>query len=132
MVEGACSCGAVAYRVDAEVRDVYVCHCSICRRSTGSNGIAVTVVENSSFRWLRGETDVTMWQKPDADWQSWFCRKCGGKVPGENDDAHMFIPVSTINRGGDKLKVAHHIFVGSKACWDVIGDSGIQHEEHLS
>ena len=40
MITGACNCGAVQFEIDAALSGVFVCHCSICRRSTGSNGIA--------------------------------------------------------------------------------------------
>jgi hypothetical protein len=52
MAKGACNCGTVQFEIDSELNDVYVCHCSICRRFTGSNGIAVVVVPNEKFRWL--------------------------------------------------------------------------------
>ena len=67
MAHGHCNCGAVAFEIDADLRDVYVCHCSICRRYTGGNGIAVVVVPNGAFRWLKGEDCITAWKKPDAD-----------------------------------------------------------------
>jgi hypothetical protein len=41
----------------------------------------------------------------------------------------MFVPAGVIAEGGEKLKVAHHIWVGSKAVWDEIGDAGKQHRE---
>lgn len=127
MATGACNCGAVAFEIDADLEEVYVCHCSICRRSTGSNGIAVLVVDNGAFRWTRGEDQIATWKKPDADWQTWFCRVCGAPVPGINDEARMFVPAGLISEGGDALRVAHHIWVESKACWDEIGDAGRQH-----
>jgi hypothetical protein len=39
----------------------------------------------------------------------------------------MFVPAGLILEGAQDLKVAHHIFVGSKAAWDEIGDSGLRH-----
>jgi hypothetical protein len=42
MARGECNCGAVAFEADADLSGVFVCHCSICRRSTGNNGIAGT------------------------------------------------------------------------------------------
>jgi len=110
MVTGECNCGAVQFEIDADLAGVFVCHCSICRRSTGSNGIAVVVV-------------------PDADWQTWFCSVCGSPVPGANDATRMFAPAGSITHGGEALKVIHHIWVGSKAVWDEIGDAGKQHTE---
>ena len=105
--------------------------CSICRRSTGSNGIAVVVVPNDRLRWVQGEDHIVMWSKPNADWQTWFCRVCGSPVPGRNDPARMFVPAGSLTEGGDALRVAHHVWVGSKAAWDEIGDSGKQHAEQF-
>lgn len=129
MASGACNCGAVAFEICADLSDVYVCHCSICRRSTGANGIAVLVIDNEVFRWVRGEDQIASWRKPDADWQTWFCRICGSRVPGANDPARMFVPAGLIAEGGGALKVAHHIWVDSRAVWDEIGDDGKQHRE---
>ena len=127
MATGECNCGAVAFEVNAELSGVYVCHCSICRRATGSNGIAVVIVDNDAFRWLRGEAQIATWKKPGADWQTWFCRVCGSPLPGVNDESRMFVPAGLISSGGDALRVIHHIWVDSKACWDEIGDSGRHH-----
>jgi hypothetical protein len=129
MAIGACNCGAVSFQVTAEISDVFVCHCSICRRSTGSNGIAVVIVDNKVFRWTSGEELINTWRKPEHDWQTWFCRVCGSPLPGANDDSTMFVPAGLISEGGDDLRVVHHIWVESRAVWDKIGDSGKQHPE---
>lgn len=126
-LRGACNCGQVAFEAHAAGRDVYVCHCSICRRYSGSAGFAVVLVEKSAFRWVRGEADVRLWQKPDADWQAWFCGHCGSPVPGPNDATRMFIPAGLISEGGDQLRVAAHLFVDSRAGWDVIGGDADQY-----
>lgn len=129
MALGECNCGAVAFEISADLSGVFVCHCSICRRSTGSNGIAVVVIDNNAFRWIRGEELITSWKKPDADWQTWFCRICGSPVPGINDESRMFVPAGLISNGGESLAVIHHVWVDSKAVWDEIGDSGQRHRE---
>ncbi len=129
MPRGECNCGAVAFEVSAAISDVFVCHCSICRRYTGSNGIAVVIVENDEFRWVRGQEKIANWQKPHADWQARFCQVCGSPLPGANDESRMFVPAGLISEGGADLRVAHHVWVGSKAAWDEIGDSGKQHSK---
>ena len=128
MARGECNCGAVAFEISADLPGVIVCHCSICRRSTGSNGIAVVVIENDAFRWTRGEENISTWKKADADWQTWFCRVCGSPLPGENDESRMFVPAGLISEGGEALRVIHHIWVDSKAAWDEIGDAGQRHD----
>lgn len=131
MAKGECNCGAVRFEVDADLEDVYVCHCSICRRSSGSNGMAVVVVPNDSFRWIDGDHHVVMWSKPGTRWEKWFCRTCGSPVPGRNDPERMFVPAGCITEGGEALRVAHHIWVGSRAVWDEIGDAGQRHAEQF-
>jgi hypothetical protein len=128
MARGECNCGAIAFEISTDLSSVYVCHCSICRRATGSNGIAVVVVDNEVFSWIRGEANIATWKKPDADWQTSFCKDCGSPVPGVNDETRMFVPAGLISQGGEGLTVAHHIWVGSKADWDEIGDNGQRHE----
>ncbi len=129
MARGECNCGAVSFEITTDISDVIICHCSICRRATGSNGIAVIIVKNEDFKWVSGEELVTAWKKPGADWQMWFCRTCASPVPGINDDSRMFIPAGSISDGGESLQVAHHIWVDSKATWDEIGDCGRIHLE---
>ena len=125
MATGQCNCGAIGFEISTDVSDVVICHCSICRRSTGSNGIAVVVVGNDDFRWTHGEDLIATWKKPDADWQTWFCRNCGSPLPGVNDEARMFVPAGLLD--GEHMAVKHHIFVDSKAPWDEIGDAGRLH-----
>ena len=129
MVSGACNCGAVSFKISADLSDVIVCHCSICRRATGSNGIAVVVVDNEKFEWTGGADFVTSWRKPDADWEMSFCRRCGSPLPGADDDARTFVPAGLISEGGEDLRVAHHIWVDSKATWDELGSRGRRHPE---
>lgn len=130
-MRGQCNCGEVAFEVDADISDVFVCHCSICRKATGSSGIAVVVIDNEMFRWTRGEDRISTWKKPEGDWQIWFCPICGSPLPGSNDDKRMFVPAGLITKGAERLKVAHHIYVDSKAVWDEIGDKGKQHAEEF-
>lgn len=123
-----CNCGSVEFEIKAPVSAVNVCHCSICRRFTGGNGIAVVIVKTGDFKWLRGRENIRVWKKPDADWEANFCSTCGSTLPGKNDDEHMFVPAGMLPDDIGSLQVEHHIFVGSKAGWDEIGDAGKQHE----
>ncbi len=129
MVSGQCNCGKVAFEIDDDISQIFVCHCTICQKSTGSNGIPVVVFSKDAFSWIRGEDQISSWKKPDADWKTCFCKTCGSPLPGENDETRMFAPAGGITGGGKGLKVTHHIWVNSKAKWDVIGDDGLQHPE---
>ncbi|MCV0428355.1 MAG: GFA family protein [Roseibium sp.] len=67
MADGECNCGAVAFLVNTELKDAFDCHCSMCRKSTGSNGIPMVVVSNTAFRLLHGKGSIVSWKNPDTD-----------------------------------------------------------------
>ena len=124
---GSCNCGAVRFTLSAPVTDVYICHCSLCRKSTGSGGIAVTVVPREVLTWVSGEASIRNWAKPGHDWMTKFCERCGSPLPGENDQERLYVPVSLLDSGHEQLGVKHHIFVSSKAPWEVLGGEGRAH-----
>lgn len=131
-IYGSCNCGSVTFQVKTELTDIYMCHCSICRKSTGSGGIAVAIVKNEELEWLSGESLAKTWHKPNHDWQTTFCTECGSPLPGKNDDNSTYIPTSLLDTGTEKLKVVHHLYVGSKASWEVISDGGKLHENKFT
>jgi len=130
ITRGSCNCGGVQFSLDTPISDVFVCHCSICRKSTGGNGFAVSIVSNDDFSWLNGEELIANWHKPNHDWQSNFCKKCGSAIPGMNDETAMYVPVGLLDTGAENLTVKHHLFVGSKGSWEDIQDDGVQHEDN--
>lgn len=88
----------------------------------------VVILKNDDFKWLSGHENIKVWCKPDADWEANFCSNCGSSLPGMNCSETMFVPAGILPATIDGIEVKHHIFVGSKACWDEIAGSGIQHE----
>lgn len=123
IAQGSCNCGNVKFQVAVEITDVYICHCSICRKSTGCGGIAVALVNNNDFIWASGRQLVKTWHKPNHDWQTSFCSNCGSTMPGKNDENTTYIPVSLLDCGYEKLKVKRHLFLDSKASWEEVVNS---------
>ena len=128
MVVCHCNCGSVSFEVNAPLSDVFVCHCSICRRFSGSGGMPVVVLDKDDFKWLSGHENIKVWRKPDAEWEANFCAVCGSALPGMNDRDTVFVPAGILPADVEGLKIRHHIFVGSKACWDEIADTGKRHD----
>lgn len=120
MTIGTCNCGAVSFEITGEHKNVYACHCSICRRWTGANGVAVVIVSKHQFRWIEGEQNISDWKKPDADWVSRFCATCGSSLPVLNDAETLAVPAGLIDVSNKDLRVAAHIWTDSKAPWDEI------------
>ena len=91
--------GEVAFKVDDDISNEFICHCSICRKATVRNGIAVVVVDNEAFHWMRGEYQVLTWNKTIGNWETSFCRVWGSIVPGLNDESNMYVLAGLITNG---------------------------------
>lgn len=126
--KGSCNCGGVKFEIIKPVSDVYVCHCSICRKATGGGGIAVAIVSNDNFSWIEGKELIKTWLKPDHDWETSFCVNCGSPLPGKNDENASYIPVSLLDSGYEHLQVQAHLFVDSKAPWEEIAGNAKSHK----
>ncbi|WP_446685632.1 GFA family protein [Marinobacter arenosus] len=46
-MKGECLCGNVKFEIEEEIRNLYQCHCSLCRKATGAAANAATFVQGS-------------------------------------------------------------------------------------
>ena len=130
MFEGGCLCGEVTYAIDGGVSSVWLCHCSKCRKTTGSAFAAVALCRAEDFRWRSGEDAITHYVSPTG-YPSSFCRVCGCNVPLVRADEGRAIVLPGSLDGDFEKGVSHHIFVGSKADWFEIADDCDQFQEHV-
>jgi hypothetical protein len=79
---GSCLCGGVTFAVDLPFDRFIHCHCSRCRKATGTAHARNAVVKAAAFRWLRGEELVVRYDLPTArSFATSFCRTCGSPLP---------------------------------------------------
>ena len=80
-IEGGCNCSAVRYRLDGAPMAVAVCHCSNCRRQSGS-AFSVNLVVRGDAMQISG--DLTTWEDPDTESGQpvlrQFCATCGSPI----------------------------------------------------
>jgi hypothetical protein len=74
MKTGSCLCGAVKYEVRGALRPVIVCHCTQCRKQTGSV-MHATSANNADLKLT--ETRGLKWYRASAIAQRGFCGECG-------------------------------------------------------
>ncbi len=129
MLTGGCLCGEVRYELDGKVSPIWLCHCSKCRRATGSAFHASTVCQPDDFSWLSGADRLTVYEDTPG-YRRCFCGRCGSPVPIYLEQfGLMFIPAGGLE-GDPGRTVNHHIFVASKAPWYEITDDHPQFDEH--
>ena len=121
MVAGECLCGAVRYEIDGELSGIWFCHCSKCRRASGSAFQPGVLGARASFRWLGGEDRIEEYRAPSG-YRRVFCRTCGSTLPlFPAGTAYVWLPVGAIE-GDPGVRPTHHIHVASKASWFEIAD----------
>jgi hypothetical protein len=127
MLTGSCLCGGIRFEISGPVAGIAQCHCSLCRKSSGTGSIATLRVRAEQLRWLSGEDLVRTFARPSGYGTS-FCSVCGSPAPDpDSARAHYGIPAGLLD-GDPALRVIEHIFVGSKAQWDVISGNAPQHD----
>jgi hypothetical protein len=71
--EGSCHCGAVTFRIAAEITGVYRCDCSLCRMK----GALMTTVHEDAFTLLAGADLLSEYNWNTGIARHFFCSKCG-------------------------------------------------------
>ena len=114
---GGCQCGAVRYRITARPLTAYCCHCSTCRRQSGSAfGMSLQVPEGG----VEIDGDVRRLSATGGSGRPSthaFCPACGTRLTHQIKGR----PVVVIKPGTlddpSWIRPAGHIFTASRAVW---------------
>ena len=120
MITGSCLCGEVKFAIDGEFTEASICHCSICRRATGSASGAYGGVRLAHFKWTQGEDQLSEFSATDL-LKKYFCKICGSTLVSLHLSwpEYAYISLGCLE-GGPKLSIDYHQFVASKAGWETI------------
>ena len=125
---GECFCGEIKYEINGELRDARSCHCSRCRKAFSSQASAYALVKPSEFRWVYGTELLTSYVGQHG-FGLQFCKQCGSTLSGIYDNEIHGVTLGCLNEDPN-IEIGRHIFVGSKASWEVIADTVPQYEMH--
>jgi hypothetical protein len=120
----------VRFRYARAVTQVGMCHCSKCRKVSGTASNAVIVVPAADLEWLAGRELLQEFALPDG-WGATRCRTCGSPAPRKMPNAEAYWVPAGLLDDDPGLRIGGHIWVGSKAAWDVIPEGPPQFQEGL-
>ena len=127
---GSCFCGAVHYAVADEFVYAMNCHCSNCRRTTGSAFKPFAGIERAKLGLTKGADTLMVFGEENAN--DTHCRVCGSLLYSVvRDGAYVHVAMGTLV-DDPGIRPTRHIFVGSKAPWFTITDDLPQHEKHVA
>lgn len=124
---GRCLCGTVRYEVQDNFKYSGFCHCSDCRRFSGSAASAMAGIPKHEFRLLQGQDALQTYVK-SAQTELAFCRVCGSSLYADKPQREMLhLRLGSLDEA-PSLPPQFHSYVGSKASWDQICDGLPQYE----
>ena len=122
---GGCGCGAVRFELVAAPRSASYCHCSRCRRRTGTAASPQARVEPGSVRLLSGAGLLRTWA-PEGGSQKVFCAACGSALFGRPPGGGEIVSVRLGAFDGDPgIRPQLHQFTADAAVWEPIPDDGL-------
>lgn len=120
MLTGGCYCGAIRYEASGALIHRAICHCTVCRRTTGAPCVAWFTVRLDSFSLRSGEPASFRSSQPGT---RSFCATCGTQLTFVDDDLGAEIDITTASLDDPALVPPEaHIFTASAIPWLVLDD----------
>ena len=129
ILTGECFCGEVKYEIKGALTDARSCHCSRCRKAFSSQASSYALVKSSDFQWVSGVNLLSTFSS-QKEFGLQFCSKCGSTLCGIYQNEIHGVTLGCLN-DDPHIEIGRHIFVGSKASWEIIPDAAIQYQEHV-
>jgi hypothetical protein len=115
----------VSYEVRGPLRDILICHCEECRRSTGYLGAfaatpaeSLVVHDGRALRWIDSP-------QSDRGARRGFCAECGSSLFWEAaEGARVNIAVGTLDRPTG-LRIAGHWYAHQADDWDELPEDAV-------
>jgi hypothetical protein len=113
--------------VTAPFRRANHCHCSRCRKHSGTFGLTQGRVPRESFRLVAGEDLIRVYRPPDGGSVKAFCSDCGSSLFGGTwpDGPEVSIRLGALD-DDPGIRPQYRSFTESRAPWDEIPDDGLE------
>jgi RimJ/RimL family protein N-acetyltransferase len=112
----------VRFEVARVVGPFELCHCTRCRKASGSAFAAMVGVDAAGFRLLSGNELIASYDAPilraPPAYRTCFCRRCGSPVPSPEPGADWFELPAGLLEDDPGARPDRHIFVELAAPWD--------------
>ncbi len=117
-INGSCLCGKVTYEIHGPFKIFQYCHCSRCRKFTGSAHASNLFVPPDQFKWLSGEDQIGRFEHPTAKYfATTFCKNCGSSMPWATKGGKNIIVTAGTLDTDPGIKPSQSIFWDSNAPW---------------
>ncbi len=118
MYNGSCLCGAVEVEITGNISSIIHCHCSLCRKSSGTAFATNGFVQATDFTVIKGAEQLSHFAFKPGRWRH-FCACCGSPVysSNEHDPTRIRIRLGILNSAITERPMSHN-FYSFKANWE--------------
>lgn len=116
--KGSCLCGGVQFEVNGDFEKFFLCHCSRCRKNTGSAHCANLFSSSATIHWLSGKEMVKTYYLPETRHAKSFCSNCGSAMPTEAANGKMIVVPAGCLDDDINTKPTAHVFIDDKSNWE--------------
>ncbi len=127
MHHGSCLCAQVKFVIQGEFNGFFLCHCSRCRKVTGSAHASNLFAKQAKLEWMSGREHVKTFSLPQTRFQKSFCTNCGSALPTMQEGGRLLVPAGSLE-SEVTIRPNAHIFTGSRASWENNLDAVVQFE----
>jgi hypothetical protein len=122
MRTGQCLCGSVRFRIDGDLQTFAYCHCTSCRRSSGSAFMANSEIRTSQLHWMQGRDFIREYESSPGKFRA-FCSGCGSPIYARHpaQPEHLSMRLGLIE-GDPGHRASAHFNVSEKAAWFTVSD----------
>lgn len=115
---GSCFCGQITYEFGGNLGIFQYCHCSRCRKVTGSAHASNILVDPNDFSYTSGEELLGRYEPSDSKhFATSFCKNCGSLMPWiTKTKKAVIVPAGTLD-SEPEIQPQHNIYWASKAGW---------------
>uniref|UniRef100_A5WH64 Glutathione-dependent formaldehyde-activating, GFA n=1 Tax=Psychrobacter sp. (strain PRwf-1) TaxID=349106 RepID=A5WH64_PSYWF len=129
-MQGKCLCGNTEFSCDVSTTPlkIYQCHCSLCKKQSGSSANSATIIEATHFQWTKRH-NIKIWKKPTG-FSAHFCGECGCPVPNDFAGKYVWIPVGLLEMADRSVtvEVVANFCLSSKSDWHSIDSEAANFE----
>ncbi|WP_440053084.1 GFA family protein [Pseudoalteromonas sp. T1lg65] len=116
--QASCLCQSVKVEILGPITDIIHCHCSLCRKSTGTAYATNGFVATSDCIVTEGERELGEFEfKPGR--KRHFCKRCASPIYSSNSDdpSRVRLRLGILDSAIAERPMSHN-FVASKANWE--------------
>ncbi|MGF1763715.1 GFA family protein [Aliivibrio kagoshimensis] len=130
MYQGSCLCGEIAFTVNGEISSIIHCHCSLCRKASGTAFATNGFVEQSDFEITKGSTSLKYFERK-VGMKRHFCSVCATPIfsSNANDPQRIRLRLGALDSDIVERPISHN-FIPSKANWEELDANLPRYEKH--